>query len=82
METDRRARCGGTIEVGAMYGDCKRKRVGEDFSAFVHTKTAKPFGNYRDCIGLCDMVETLEGKEQTETAKVREVLGDCIGSKR
>ena len=23
METDRRARCGGTIEVGAMYGDCK-----------------------------------------------------------
>ena len=58
METDRRARCGGTIEVGAMYGDCKRKRVGKDFSAFVHTKTAKPFGNYRDCIGLCDMVET------------------------
>ena len=46
METDRRARCGGTIEVGAMYGDCKRKRVGKDFSAFVHTKTAKPFGNY------------------------------------
>ena len=45
-ETDRRARCGGTIEVGAMYGDCKRKRVGEDFSAFVHTKTAKAFGNY------------------------------------
>ena len=58
METDRRARCGGTIEVGAMYGDCKRKRVGKDFSAFVHTKTAKPFGNYIDCIGLCDMVET------------------------
>ena len=23
METDRRARCGGTIEVGAMYGDSK-----------------------------------------------------------
>ena len=23
METDRRARCGGTIEVGAMYRDCK-----------------------------------------------------------
>ena len=46
METDRRARCGGTIEVGAMYGDCKRKRVGKDFSAFVHTKTAKAFGNY------------------------------------
>ena len=22
-ETDRLARCGGTIEVGAMYGDCK-----------------------------------------------------------
>ena len=40
------ARCGGTIEVGAMYGDCKRKRVGKDFSAFVHTKTAKAFGNY------------------------------------
>ena len=58
METDRRARCGGTIEVGAMYGDCKRKRVGKDFSAFVHTKTAKPLGNYRDCIGVCDMVET------------------------
>ena len=68
METDRRARCGGTIEVGAMYGDCKRKRVGKDFSAFVHTKTAKAFGNYRDCIGLCDMVETLEVEEQTETA--------------
>ena len=46
IETDRRARCGGTIEVGAMYEDCKRKRVGEDFSAFVHTKTAKAFGNY------------------------------------
>ena len=30
METDRRARCGGTIEVGAMYGDCKRKRVSKD----------------------------------------------------
>ena len=58
METDRRARCGGTFKVGAMYGDCKRKRVGEDFSALVHAKTAKPFGNYRDCIGLCDMVET------------------------
>ena len=54
-----------------MYGDCKRKRVGKDFSAFVHTKTAKAFGNYRDCIGLCDMVETLEVEEQTETAKVR-----------
>ena len=54
--------------VGAMYGDCKRKRVGKDFSAFVHTKTAKPFGNYRDCIGFCDMVETFEVEEQTETA--------------
>ena len=46
METHRRARCGGTFEIGEMYGDCKRKRVGEDFSAFVHTKTAKHFGNY------------------------------------
>ena len=82
METERRARCGGTFKVGAMYGDCKRKRVGKDFSAFVHTKTAKPFGNYRDCIGLCDMVETLEVEEQTETAKVREVLRDCKGGKR
>ena len=45
-ETDRRALCGRTFKVGAMYGDCKRKRVGKDFSAFVHTKTAKPFGNY------------------------------------
>ena len=51
-----------------MYVDCKRKRVGEDFSAFVHTKTAKAFGNYRDCIGLCDMVETFE---------VGEMYGDC-----
>ena len=82
METERRARCGGTFKVGAMYGDCKRKRVGKDFSAFVHTKTAKPFGNYRDCIGLCDMVETFEVEEQTETAKVREVLRDCKGGKR
>ena len=81
-KTDRRARCGGTIDVGAMYGDCKRKRVGKDFSAFVHTKTAKPFGNYRDCIGLCDMVETLEVEEQKETAKVREVLRDCKSGKR
>ena len=47
-----------TAKVFCNYGDCKRKRVGKDFSAFVHTKTAKPFGNYRDCIGLCDMVET------------------------
>ena len=51
-----------------MYGDCKRKRVGKDFSAFVHAKTAKHFGNYRDCIGLCEMVETFEVEEQTETA--------------
>lgn len=88
METDRRARCGGTFKVGAMYGDCKvfcndedckRKRVGEDFSVFVRTKTAKPFGNYRDCIGLCDMVETLEVEEQTQTAKVREVLKGLQG---
>ena len=77
METNRRARCDGTFKVGSMYGDCKvfcnyedckRKSVGEDFSAFVHTKTAKPFGNYRDCIGLCDMVETFEVEEQMETA--------------
>ena len=47
-----------TAKVFCNDEDCKRKRVGEDFSAFVHAKTAKPFGNYRDCIGLCDMVET------------------------
>ena len=57
-----------TAKVFCNYGDCKRKRVGEDFSAFVHAKTAKHFGNYRDCIGLCDMVETFEVEEQTETA--------------
>ena len=71
-----------TAKVFCNDEDCKRKRVGEDFSAFVHVKTAKPFGNYRDCIGLCDMVETLEVEEQTETAKVREVLRDCKGGKR
>ena len=71
-----------TSKVFCNYEDCKRKRVGEDFSAFVHAKTAKPFGNYRDCIGLCDMVETLEVEEQTETAKVREVIRDCKGGKR
>ena len=47
-----------TAKVFCNYGDCKRKRVGKDFSAFVHTKTAQPFGNCRDYIGLCDMVET------------------------
>ena len=31
-------------------------------------ETAKHFGNYRDCIGLCDMVVTFEVEEQTETA--------------
>ena len=71
-----------TAKVFCKYEDCKRKRVGEDFSAFVHTKTAKAFGNCRDCIGFCDMVETLEVEEQTETAKVREVLRDCKGGKR
>ena len=60
-----------TSKVFCNYEDCKRKRVGEDFSAFVHTKTAKPFGNYGDCIGLCDMVETFE---------VGEMYGDCIGA--
>ena len=71
-----------TAKVFCNDEDCKRKSVGEDFSAFVHTKTAKAFGNYRDCIGLCDMVETLEVEEQTETAKVREVLRDCKSGKR
>ena len=78
----RLARCMETAKVFCNYGDCKRKRVGKDFSAFVHTKTAKAFGYYRDCIGLCDMVETFEVEEQTETAKVREVLRDCKGGKR
>ena len=59
METDSRAQCMETSKVFCNDEDCKRKRVGEDFSAFVHAKTAKPFGNYRDCIELCDMVETL-----------------------
>ena len=31
---------------------------------------------------MCDMVETLEVEEQTETAKVREVIRDCKGGKR
>ena len=70
-----------TAKVFCNYGDCKRKRVGKDFSAFVHTKTAKAFGNYRDCIGLCDMVETLEVEEQTETAKVRKSYKDYIRSR-
>ena len=71
-----------TAKVFCNDEDYKRKSVGEDFSALVHMKTAKPFGNYRDCIGLCDMVETFEVEEQTETAKVREVLRDCKGGKR
>ena len=57
-----------TAKVFCNYEDCKRKRVCEDFSAFIHTKTAKHFGNYSDCIGLCDMLETFEIEEQTETA--------------
>ena len=60
-----------TSKVFCNYEDCKRKRVGKDFSAFVHAKTAKHFGNYRDGIGLCDMVETFE---------VGEMYEDCIGS--
>ena len=35
-----------TAKVFCNDEDCKRKNVGEDFSAFVHTKTAKAFGNY------------------------------------
>ena len=42
----RLAQCMETAKVFCNYEDCKRKRVGEDFSAFVHTKTAKHFGNY------------------------------------
>ena len=42
----RLARCMETAKVFCNYGDCKRKRVGKDFSAFVHAKTAKAFGNY------------------------------------
>ena len=94
METHRRARCGGllrlarcmeTAKVFCNYGDCKRKRVGKDFSAFVHAKTAKHFGNYRDCIGLCDMVETLSVEEETETVRVAKdrrdsCAFDCIGT--
>ena len=67
----RLAHCVETAKVFCNYEDCQCKRVGKDFSAFVHTKTAKPFGNCRDCIGLCDMVETFE---------VGEMYGDCIGS--
>ena len=47
-----------TAKVFCNDEDCKRTRVGEDFSALAHMKTAKPFGNYRDCIRLCEMVET------------------------
>ena len=47
-----------TAKVFCNDEDYKRKSVGEDFSALVHMKTAKPFGNYRDCIWLCDIVET------------------------
>ena len=59
-----------TAKVFCNYEDCKRKRVGKDFSVFVHTKTAKAFGNYGDCIGLCDMAETFE---------VGAMYGDCKG---
>ena len=78
-ETDRRALCGGTIEVGAMYGDCKLKRVGKDFSAFVHAKTAKPFGNYKDCIGGSRGIRRLQRWQKIG----RDSLAfDCIGTAR
>ena len=42
----RLAQCMETAKVFCNDEDCKRKSVGEDFTAFVHTKTAKAFGNY------------------------------------
>ena len=42
----RLAQCMETAKVFCNDEGCKRKRVGEDFSAFVRTKTAKAFGNY------------------------------------
>ena len=56
------------LEVAEHRKTAKARGANKDFSAFVHAKTAKHFGNYRDCIGLCDMVETFEVEEQTETA--------------